>query len=258
MFSKIFLYKKFSPLERRETCPFLVRTRKERKETANVPFDRLCEPKTYPVGSHTKSPSNLYPFRFLCYSLLSTLCIFKKYRVTTRVCTRKLVQSTAEHAERTASALRQLCACGRELSTRSCVPHGEWWPVRAVRALQHLSSRGYVLASRWMEFEAIASMSLLVLFSSVRKAHFFSFGKEKRVLFLSAQEKNEKKPQASGLTVCATGSGSMAAIKDGLHAREARVIRQPPPLSVTSCRRALTRRAPCACVSQQKYGSLRR
>ena len=124
MFSKIFLYKKFSPLERRETCPFLVRTRKERKESANVPFDRLCEPKTYPVGSHTKSPSNLYPFRFLCYSLLSTLCIFKKYRVTTRVCTRKLVQSTAEHAERTASALRQLCACGRGFSSRSCFPHG--------------------------------------------------------------------------------------------------------------------------------------
>ena len=159
---------------------------------------------------------------------------------------------------RKALTRRAPCACERELSTRSCVPHGEWWPVRAVRALQHLSSRGYVLASRWMEFEAIASMSLLVLFSSVRKAHFFSFGKEKRVLFLSAQEKNEKKPQASGLTVCATGSGSMAAIKDGLHAREARVIRQPPPLSVTSCRRALTRRAPCACVSQQKYGSLRR
>ena len=61
-----------------ETCPFLVRTRKERKEAANVPFDRLCEPKTHLVGSHTKNPSNLYPFRFLCYSLLSVLCIFKK------------------------------------------------------------------------------------------------------------------------------------------------------------------------------------
>ena len=59
-------------------CSFLVRTRKERKEAANVPFDRLCEPKTHLVGSHTKNPSNLYPFRFLCYSLLSVLCIFKK------------------------------------------------------------------------------------------------------------------------------------------------------------------------------------
>ena len=62
-----------------------------------------------------------------------------------------------------------------------------------------------------------------------------------------AERKASKEPQASGLTVSAAGSGSVAAIKDGLHAREARVIRQPPPLSVTSCRRALTRRAPCAC-----------
>ena len=57
---------------------------------------------------------------------------------------------------------------------------------------------------------------------------FFSFGKEKRVLFLSVQEKNEKKPQAYRLTVCAAGSGSVAAMKDGIHARGVRVIRQPP------------------------------
>ena len=75
---------------------------------------------------------------------------------------------------------------------------------------------------------------------------FFSFGKEKRVLFLSVQEKNEKKPRTFRSIVCAAGSGSVAAMKDGVHAREARVIRQPP-LSQTSCRRALTRRAPCAC-----------
>ena len=47
-------------------------------------------------------------------------------------------------------------------------------------------------------------MSLLVLFSSVRKAHIFFLAKEKRVLFLYEQEKNEKKPQASGLTVGAS------------------------------------------------------
>jgi len=57
---------------------------------------------------------------------------------------------------------------------------------------------------------------------------FFSFAKEKRVLFLSVQEKNEKKPQAYRLTVCAAGSGSVAAMKDGIHARGVRVIRQPP------------------------------
>ena len=58
-------------------------------------------------------------------------------------------------------------------------------------------------ADEW-EFEAVASMSLLVLFSSVRKAHIFSLKKEKRVLFLYGQEKNEKKPQAYRLTVSAS------------------------------------------------------
>ena len=158
MFSKIFLYKKFSPLERRETCPFLVRTRKERKESANVPFDRLCEPKTYPVGSHTKSPSNLCPFRFLCYSLLSTLCIFKKYRVTTRVCTRKLVQSTAEHAERAVSMLRQLCTCGCELLSRTYSPHGECWLAERSESKQLLRAVCICFPAEAWEFEAVASM----------------------------------------------------------------------------------------------------
>ena len=76
---------------------------------------------------------------------------------------------------------------------------------------------------------------------------FFSFGKEKRVLFLSVQEKNEKKPRTFRSIICAAGCGSMAAIKDGVHARGARVIRGPPPFLLTSCRKALTRRAPCAC-----------
>ena len=84
---------------------------------------------------------------------------------------------------------------------------------------------------------------------------FFSFGKEKRVLFLSVQEKNEKKPRTFRSIVCAAGSGSVAAMKDGVHAREARVIRQPPPLSQASHRRALTRRAPCACGRRLPSGS---
>ena len=66
-----------SPLIKEKRVLFFPQ-RKERKEAANVPFDRLCELKTHLVGSHTKNPSNLYPFRFLCYSLLSVLCIFKK------------------------------------------------------------------------------------------------------------------------------------------------------------------------------------
>ena len=62
-----------------------------------------------------------------------------------------------------------------------------------------------------------------------------------------AERKASKELQAFGLTVSAAGSGSVAAIKDGIHARGAHVIRQSPPLSAISCRKALTRRAPCAC-----------
>ena len=83
-------------------------------------------------------------------------------------------------------------------------------------------------AVRW-EFEAVASTALLVSFLPAEKSTYSSpLIKEKRVLFLSVQEKNEKKPQAYRLTVCAAGSGSVAAMKDGIHARGVRVIRQPP------------------------------
>ena len=61
-----------------------------------------------------------------------------------------------------------------------------------------------------------------------------------------AERKASKELQAFGLTVCAAGSGQVAAMKDGVHAREARVIRGPPPVSWVSFRKALTRRAPCA------------
>ena len=69
------------------------------------------------------------------------------------------------------------------------------------------------------------------------------------------ERKASKELQASGLTVCAAGSGSVAAIKDGIHARSARVIRQSPPVSWVSFRRALTRRAPCACGRGLSSGS---
>ena len=61
------------------------------------------------------------------------------------------------------------------------------------------------------------------------------------------ERKASKELQASGLTVCAAGRGSMAAMKDGVHAHGARVIRQSPPLLLTSYRKALTRRAPYTC-----------
>ena len=38
------------------TCPFLVRTRKERKETANVPFDHLCGRQRFGGGYKRRHP----------------------------------------------------------------------------------------------------------------------------------------------------------------------------------------------------------
>ena len=67
------------------------------------------------------------------------------------------------------------------------------------------------------------------------------------MFFSLRKEKNKKKPRTYRSIVSATGSGSMAAMKDGVHARGARVIRQPPPFSSISCSGALTWRAPCAC-----------
>ena len=159
----MFLLFFFLLFQRRETCSFLVRTRKGRKEAASLRLDRWCNPRVYPVGSRH---------------------VFAYHRGT---------QATAEHAERAASALRKPCACGRKLPSRSCLPHGEWWPVRA---LQHLSSRGYALPSRRMRVRDSVSVSLLVLFSSVRKAHIFSFGKEETCPFL-VRTRKERKETAS-------------------------------------------------------------
>ena len=69
------------------------------------------------------------------------------------------------------------------------------------------------------------------------------------------ERKASKELQASGLTICAAGSGSVAAMKDGVHARGVRVIRGPPPFSSISHRKALTRRAPCACGRRLPSGS---
>ena len=44
------------------------------------------------------------------------------------------------------------------------------------------------------------------------------------------ERKASKELQAFGLIIGAAGNDSMAAMKDGIHARGARVIRGPPPL----------------------------
>ena len=47
----MFLLFFFLLFQRRETCSFLVRTRKGRKEAASLRLDRWCNPRVYPVGS---------------------------------------------------------------------------------------------------------------------------------------------------------------------------------------------------------------
>ena len=55
---------------------------------------------------------------------------------------------------------------------------------------------------------------------------------ERRNVFFSfRKEKNEKKPRTYRSIVCAADSGSVVAMKDGIHAREARVIRGLPSSS---------------------------
>ena len=115
----------FFSIDKGETCSFLVRTRKERKEAANVPFDRLCSRRWFgggykrrrPRSRSSRDPSAAAPFA-----------------------------NIVPEGAHTARALRLRA----QASSRTDFPRGEWWPVRAPRALQHLSSRVYVLSSRSM------------------------------------------------------------------------------------------------------------
>ena len=140
-------------------CPFLVRTRKERKETASLWLDRLCGRQRFDGGykrRHPRSRSSRDP---------STAALFG---------------NIVPEGAHTARALRLRARA----FSRTNFPHGEWWPVRAPRALQHLSSRVYMLPSRWMGVRDTVSATLFVVFSSVRKRHFFFFGKERTHAFL--------------------------------------------------------------------------
>ena len=127
--------------------------------------------------------------------------------------------------------------------------------MRALRALQHLSSRVYMLTGRRLRVRDDSLGDSFRRFLVGEKTTYSSpLERRERMLFFT-ERKASKELQAYRLTVCATGSGSMAAMKDGIHARGARVIRQPPPLSQASRRRALTRRAPCACGRRLPSGN---
>ena len=63
-------------------------------------------------------------------------------------------------------------------------------------AVPSVGSRMYILPSSTMRVRDSVSVSLLVLFSSVRKAHIFSFGKEETCPFL-VRTRKERKETAS-------------------------------------------------------------
>ena len=164
---------------------------------------------------------------------------------------------------------------------------------RAKREQTTVGSRGYALPSRRLRVrDGSLGDSFRRFLVGEKTTSLFSFAKERDVFFSLRKEKNEKKPQAYRLTVCAAGSGSVAAMKDGVHAHFVRVIRQPPPFASIAPEDAHTARAlrlrarsfqsqllparrvppwlayplrcantcrePCVYASQQKYESPRR
>ena len=134
--------------------------RKERKEAASIRLDRWCEPKMYSVGSR-----HVFAYR-------------------------RGTQATAEHAERASSAIRQFAPAGAGFPAAQSPPHGEWWPVRALRALQHLSSRGYALSSRSMRVrDGSLGESFGAFLLSEKSTYLSPLIKEKRVLFFAERIK---------------------------------------------------------------------
>ena len=150
-----------------ETCSFLVRTRKERKEAANLRLDHLCGRQRFDGGYERRRP------RSLRSRDPSTAAPFA---------------SIAPDGAHTARALR--------LRARAFQPHRasarRMLACRAKREQTTVGSRGYMLLSRWMRVRDGVSVSLLVLFSSVRKAHIFLLWKGENACFSLQKEKHQK------------------------------------------------------------------
>ena len=130
------------------SCPFLVRGGKERKEAASLRLDHLCGWQRFgggyerrrPRSRSSRDPSAAAPFAN----------IVPEGAHTARAL-RLLAQTFQPHR----ASARRMLAC------------------RAKREQTTVGSRGYMLLSRWMRVRDGVSVSLLVLFSSVRKAHTF-------------------------------------------------------------------------------------
>ena len=160
----MFLLFFFLLFQRRETCSFLVRTRKGRKEAASLRLDRWCNPRVYPVGSQ--------------FAYHRGYASHGGTRRTGSECAPKALRLRTRASQSHKLPARRMLAC------------------RAKREQTTVGSRRYALPSRRLRVRDSVSVSLLVLFSSVRKAHIFSFGKEETCPFL-VRTRKERKETAS-------------------------------------------------------------
>ena len=159
-----------------ETCSFLVRTRKERKEAANLRLDHLCGRQRFDGGYERRHPRSRG-------SRDPSIAAFFVNIMPEGAHTARALRLRARTFQTHRLPARGVVACASSASTATP------------------SSRGYVLPSRKLRVRDGVSVNLLVLFSLRRKVHILSFGKERNMFFSLRKEKNEKKPQASGLTV---------------------------------------------------------
>ena len=140
------------------THAFLYR-KKSIKRTASVPLDRSCGRQRFGGGYKRRRP------RSRGSRDPSTAAIFMGIMPEGAHTARALRLRARSFQSHRASARRMT-----ESARRCAVPS--------------VGSRGYALASSTMRVRDSVSVSLLVLFSSVRKAHIFSFGKERTHAFL--------------------------------------------------------------------------
>ena len=161
-----------SPLSKEKRVLFFAK-RKERKETANVPFDRLCGWQRFDGGykrRHPRSRGSRDP---------RAAAIFVDIMPDGAHAARAL-RLRARSFQRQSLPARRMLAC------------------RAKREQTTVGSRVYALLSSTMRVRDGVSVSLLVLFFSVRKAHIFLLFKGENACFSLQKEKHQKncKPPA--------------------------------------------------------------
>ena len=147
--------------------------RKERKEAASLRLDRLCGRQRFGGGYERRRPRSL------------------RSRDPSTAAPFASITSDGAH---TARALRLRARA----SQRQLLPARRMLACRAKREQTTVGSRVYALLSSTMRVRDGVSVSLLVLFFSVRKAHIFLLFKGENACFSLQKEKHQKncKPPA--------------------------------------------------------------